>query len=117
MVLMRALQRAGTAVCGPIARVTVEMPAEMLGAVLAEAARLGGTTEAPKMRGDLAVVDVKLPAATAQELVRLVPGLTGGEGVTDSSLTGYEPVSGSPPTRRRTTANPLDRREYVKQVR
>jgi ribosomal protection tetracycline resistance protein len=117
MVLMRALQRAGTVVCGPITRVNVEMPAGVLGAVLAEAARLGGRADAPRMRGDFVVLDVMLPAATAQDLVRLVPGLTGGEGVAESSLGGYEPMLGAPPTRLRIGANPLDRGEYLKQVR
>ena len=117
MVLMRALQRAGTLVCGPIVRITVEMPADMLGAVLADVARLGGAAESPGVHADLVALDVMLPAATAQDLVRLVPGLTGGEGVVDSSLAGYEPVRGTPPTRRRTTANPLDRASYVKHVR
>jgi ribosomal protection tetracycline resistance protein len=42
-----------------------------------------------------------------------LPGLTGGEGVLESSFAGYQPVSGDQPTRRRTTANPLNLGEYV----
>lgn len=117
MVLMRALERAGTVVCGPIVRVTVEMAADALGAVLAEVARLRGSAEAPAVRGDLLVLDASLPAAAAQDLVRRVPGLTGGEGVADTSFVGYEPLSGAPPVRRRTTADPRNRQEYIAQVR
>ena len=39
----------------------------------------------------------------------------GGEGVLDSSFAGYQPVSGTAPTRRRTTANPLKLEEYMTQ--
>jgi ribosomal protection tetracycline resistance protein len=42
-----------------------------------------------------------LPATQAQELQQQLPGLTGGEGVLDSTFAGYQPVSGDPPTRRR----------------
>ena len=53
-----------------------------------------------------------MPAALADDLQRQLPGLTGGEGVLESSFAGYQPVSGDPPTRRRTTANPLNLAEY-----
>jgi hypothetical protein len=33
--------------------------------------------------------------------------------VLEASFVGYEPVSGERPTRRRTTANPLNREEYL----
>ena len=114
---MRALKRAGTVVCGPIVRVTAEIPADTLGAALAEVARLGGTAEAPTMPSELFVLDTLLPSAAAQELVRRVPGLTRGEGVADTSFAGYEPLSGAPPMRPRTTANPLDRQDYIMKVR
>ena len=117
MVLMRALERAGTVVCGPIVRVTAEIPADTLGAVLAEVARLGGTAEAPTMPSELLVLDTLLPSAAAQDLVRRVPGLTRGEGVADTSFAGYEPLSGATPMRPRTTANPLDRQDYIMKVR
>ncbi len=117
MVLMRALERAGTVVCGPTARVTIELPPDALGAALAEAARLGGAAETPATAGDLFVLDVVLPAAAAQDLLRRVPGLTGGEGVASAAFAGYQAVSGAPPSRRRTTPNPLDRRDYIAAVR
>ena len=80
---------------------------------MAALARLGATVETPSLRGDLSTIETVLPAARAQELQRQLPGLTSGEGVLDSSFAGYEPVSGPPPTRRRTTANPLNRPEYL----
>ena len=54
-----------------------------------------------------------LSAARAQELLRELSKLTGGEGVLEASFAGYEPVSGSRPERRRTTASPLNREEYL----
>ena len=40
------------------------------------------------------MIETVLPAARAQDLQRQLPGLTGGEGVLDSSFAGYQPVSG-----------------------
>jgi ribosomal protection tetracycline resistance protein len=54
-----------------------------------------------------------LPAARAHDLQRQLPGLTGGEGVLESSLAGYQPVTGDEPIRPRTTANPLNLGEYL----
>jgi ribosomal protection tetracycline resistance protein len=42
--------------------------------------------------------------------------LTSGEGVLETAFLGYEPVSGDPPTRRRTTVNALNREEYMLHV-
>jgi ribosomal protection tetracycline resistance protein len=113
MVLMQALERAGTVVCEPVLRVGLELPATSIGAALAALARLGAVPEAPSVRGELATIETVLPAGRMHELQRQLPGLSGGEGVLESDFGGYEPVSGTPPTRRRTTANPLNREEYL----
>jgi ribosomal protection tetracycline resistance protein len=59
------------------------------------------------------MLETVVPAARAPELQRQLPRLTHGEGVLESSFAGYAPVSGDPPTRRRTTANPLNLEEYT----
>jgi len=115
MVLMTALQQAGTIVCEPMTTVSVEVPAAAVGAVVAEVARLGAAA-APAVRGDLAVIETLLPAARVQQLQRHVPGLTAGEGVVETTFGGYQPLSGSPPSRRRTTVSPLSRDEYLAHV-
>jgi ribosomal protection tetracycline resistance protein len=46
------------------------------------------------------MIETVLPAARAQDLQQQLPGLTGGEGVLDSSFAGYQPVSGDQPSRR-----------------
>jgi ribosomal protection tetracycline resistance protein len=116
LVLMQALERAGTAVCEPIVQVSVEIPTNTIGAVMAALARLGAAIETPSLEGKLSMIETVLPAARADDLQRQLPGLTGGEGVLDSSFAGYQPVSGASPTRRRTTANPLNRAEYMFQL-
>jgi ribosomal protection tetracycline resistance protein len=113
LVLMQALEKAGTVVCEPVLRIRLEVPAASLGAVLAALARLGAAAEAPSLRAELATIGSVLPAARVQDLQRALPALTAGEGVLESDFGGYQPVSGSPPTRRRTTPNPLNREEYL----
>ncbi len=108
LVLMQALERAGTIVCEPTLRVVLEIPVEAIGMVVAALARLGTTVEMPSVRGGLAVLDTVLPAARARDLQRSLSGLTRGEGVLEASFEGYEPVVGVPPTRLRTTPSPLE---------
>jgi ribosomal protection tetracycline resistance protein len=101
LVLLAALKQAGTVVCEPMIRVSLEIPAEAVSSVLVAVARLGGVPAAPSLRGDLAVLETVLPAARAQDLQRQLPGLTGGEGVAETSFGGYRPVSGPPSAPRR----------------
>jgi ribosomal protection tetracycline resistance protein len=81
--------------------------------VTAALGRLGGSLETQSLRGDLATIGTVLSAARAQDLQRELPKLTGGEGVLEASFVGYEPVSGARPERERTTADPLNREEYL----
>jgi ribosomal protection tetracycline resistance protein len=113
LVLMEALHNAGTAVCEPVVRGELEVPAASIGAVTAALGRLGASLETQSLRGDLATIETVLSAARAQDLQRELSQLTGGEGVLEATFVGYEPVSGERPTRKRTTANPLNREEYL----
>jgi ribosomal protection tetracycline resistance protein len=113
IVVMRALEAAGTVVCEPTVRVSLELPTVTIGAVMPELGRLGAAVETPSLQGKLSTIEMVLPAARAHDLQRRLPGLTGGEGVLESSFAGYQPVSGDPPARSRTTANPLNLREYL----
>jgi ribosomal protection tetracycline resistance protein len=108
IVLMQALKQAGTVVCEPLLRVGLEVPSETLGAVLAGLARLGAAVESPDATGPLAMIEATLPAARVVELQRQLPGLTRGEGVLETSFSGYQPVSGEPPIRRRGTRGAVD---------
>jgi ribosomal protection tetracycline resistance protein len=116
IVVMQALESAGTVVCEPTSRVGLEVPTHAVGAVIPALARLGATFETPAPNGERSTITAVLPATRADELHRELPALTGGEGVLDSSFAGYQPVSGDPPTRRRTRPNPLNVGEYVARV-
>jgi ribosomal protection tetracycline resistance protein len=113
LVLMQALERAGTVVCEPLVRGRLEVPADSVGAVIAALGRLGVAVETQTLRGDLSTIETVLPAARADGLQRQLSVITGGEGVLESSFVGYQPVNGDQPTRPRTTANPLNRDEYM----
>jgi len=96
LVLRAALGQAGTVVCEPMTRVSLEIPAGAVRPVLAAVARLGGTagTAAPASpRDGLAVLETLLPAARAQDLQRQLPGLTSGEGIAETSFGGYRPTN------------------------
>ena len=116
IVVMQALESAGTVVCEPTARLVLEVPTHAVGAVIPALARLGATFETPAPNGERSTITAVLPATRADELHRELPALTGGEGVLDSSFAGYQPVGGDPPTRRRTRPNPLNVGEYVARV-
>jgi ribosomal protection tetracycline resistance protein len=97
LVLMAALDQAGTVVCEPMIRVSLEIPADTTSSVLVAVARLGGTAETPVRRADadpLTVLQTLLPAARAQDIQRQLPGLTSGEGVAETSFWGYRPLAG-----------------------
>jgi ribosomal protection tetracycline resistance protein len=113
MVLMRALERAGTVVCEPMAAVSLEIPAGAAGAVLPVLARLGAVVLGAAPNGEISAIEATVAAGRVQELRRQLPGLTGGEGVLESGFGGYRPVSGSPPVRRRTAPSPLNRERYL----
>ena len=103
LVVMLALERAGTEVCEPMASVRLELPAHALKRVLPLLARLGARVEISTSDGYSSDVRALLAAARADNLRRALPGLTGGEGVLEVALAGYQPVAGPPPIRRPAT--------------
>ena len=116
LVLLRALKQAGTVVCEPLARVTLEIPTATMGGVLSVLAQLGAAVEPPVVGGDLAVLQTMLPARQVHRLQQQLPELTSGEGVLESGPGGYRPVPGTVPARPRTDHNPLDPKEYIRKV-
>jgi ribosomal protection tetracycline resistance protein len=116
LVLVQALEQAGTAVCEPVFRIAAEVPTETIGQMLGALGRLGAGGVTPSTRSELSVLEATLSAADVLELRRRLPGLTGGEGVLDSEFAGYRFVTGEPPTRRRLTPDPRNLDEYLAQV-
>jgi ribosomal protection tetracycline resistance protein len=117
LVLMRALDDAGTVVCEPLARVSVEAPVATLGPVLSALGRLAGNVGSHSVHGDDVTIDAVLPAVRLQQLHRMLPGLTNGEGTVESHPAGHRPIRADPPSRRRTTISPLSRQGYLSSVR
>ncbi|WP_170318786.1 elongation factor G [Allorhizocola rhizosphaerae] len=99
IVLMQALRQAGTVVCEPMLLVRLEIPATATGGIMTALGRLGAAVRAQSTHGDLTTLEALLPAAKVRDLQRKLPGLTGGEGVLESSFGGYRAVSGDPPRR------------------
>ena len=100
-------------VCEPIMRVRVEVPPDTIGATLSIVGRLGDVTNTPSLHGGLSMIEATMTAAAAQQLGRQLPALTGGEGIVETSFAGYQPARRAAPIRRRTTPNPLNRKEYI----
>ena len=116
LVLMAALRRAGTRVHEPVLRFRLELPADSLGALQPVLTRLRAVAGCSTAEGEAALVDGLLPAARLPELERELPGLSRGEGVLETAFDSYRPAPGAPPSRPRTDANPLDRKEYLLHV-
>ncbi|WP_346767844.1 translation factor GTPase family protein [Knoellia koreensis] len=111
LLLAEALTRAGTTVCAPIHAFELEVPQDLLGAVLAELPRhravpltttvLGSGHHAPaRLIGEL-------PADEVHGLAQRLPHLTRGEGLLTTHLDHYAPVTGSPPSRTRALPDPF----------
>jgi ribosomal protection tetracycline resistance protein len=113
LVLMQALEEAGTAVCEPMVRAALEVPVSSIGQVMTALHRVSASVEAQSLSGDLSVVAAVVSAVRARDLQRELSRLTAGEGVLESEFIGYQPVSGDPPVRRRTTPSPLNRAGYL----
>ena len=117
LVLMDALARAGTLVCEPIHSFHLEIPADTVGRVLPALARLRGVPETPLVRGTNCTLEGHIPAASVHHLQQQLSGLTHGEGVLESTLHHYEPINGTAPSRPHTGVNPLNRTEYLRQLK
>lgn len=116
IVLFEALERAGTRVCEPVLTIRVETPAATTSAVMGAIVSLGGRAPTPSEIGVMTTIEATLPAGRLSDLQRRLPSLSGGEATVASEFAGYEPAAGEPATRRRLTANPLNRQEYMKSL-
>jgi ribosomal protection tetracycline resistance protein len=99
VVVMSALEQAGTVVNEPIHRFRLEAPADVLGPLLPALARVHTVSQTQAIRGSPCTVEGDIPAARVHQLRQQLPALTRGEGVLECEFDRYEPVSGRPPTR------------------
>ncbi|MFD8917557.1 GTP-binding protein [Streptomyces sp. NPDC059569] len=116
LVLMSALERAGTTVYEPMHRFRLDLPADALGAVLPVLGRLRAVPRTSSANGHAYLLEGEIPAARVHELEQRLPTLTSGEGVLEASFDHYEAVRDTIPSRSRTDHNPLNRKEYLLHV-
>ena len=116
LVVMSALQRAGTRVHEPVHRFRLEIPADTLGLVLPALALLHAVPGAPAVHRSLCLLEGDIPAGSVHELQQQLPSLTRGEGVLEWAFGHYRPARGPVPARARTDHNPLSREEYLLHV-
>ena len=101
IVVRQALERAGTIVCEPVLRVSLEIPRDAITAVQRLVTRWGAEVTAQTTGSDLSQLEVRLVSTRLHELQLQLPDLTGGEGVLESRFDSFESVHGAPPVRRR----------------
>ena len=105
MVLVQTLEQAGTCVCEPVLRLSIESPSKSIRGLLNAIAQFGGHVEQTWVRGGFSTVEATMPADRSRDLQRQLPGLTGGEGNFESIFDGYQPVRGKPPKRSSTSGS------------
>ncbi len=116
LVLMRALEQAGSTVYEPIHRFHLELPSDLLGPVMPVLARLKAVAQTQELRAETCTLEGEIPAARVHELQQQLPGLTRGEGVLEGAFASWRPVHGAIPTRPRSDHNPLNRKDYLLHV-
>lgn len=118
VVVLAALERAGTIVCQPIDRFDLDLPDSTLSAVAALLGRFGAVTLGSSWAADRTRLEGDLPSARVPDLARALPDLTGGEGVLVAGLDHHTPVpdDGTPPSRARSGIDPRDRATWFRDV-
>lgn len=114
LVLADALRQAGVVVCEPMTSIRVDGPAasghRIAGVIVGAGGRIFGQHSE---RGRMTIVAL-VQAGRVHEVQNRIPGLTGGEGVFESTFAGYHPVTADPPpSRRRMRPNPFNRTLYL----
>src|SRR5690606_6201355 len=102
LVLMSALQAAGTEVCEPVVRFTLELPPDILGEAFVRLTAAGGTVEETTELAGRSRVSGVMATAAVDRFERQVPDLTSGLGVFRTEPAGHRPIHHDPPVRRRT---------------
>ena len=113
LVLMTALERAGTWVCEPLSSLTLEVPSSTAPGVAAALGRLGGRVTGQFSANGLSMLSAVLPVARVRSLQHQLPGLSMGEGIMEARPGGYQPIGTDAPRRERSTPSPLDRDAWL----
>ncbi|ADB34726.1 small GTP-binding protein [Kribbella flavida DSM 17836] len=113
VVLMEALDRAGTTVVEPVHHFELELPPDAVAPVLGRLAEARAAVETSRIDAEHAELTGQIPAGSVHAFESQLPGLTHGEGILLTTFEGFRPVPGPSPTRPRTDGNPLNQKEYL----
>jgi ribosomal protection tetracycline resistance protein len=113
LVLITALERAGTWVCEPMADLTIEVPTSTAPGVVAALGRLSGRVRGQFSANGVSKVDAVIAVARVRSLQHQMPGLSMGEGVLETRFGGYQPIGSDAPQRPRSGPSPLDRDAWL----
>jgi ribosomal protection tetracycline resistance protein len=116
LVLMQALQQAGTTVYEPIDVLDLDVPEDTCHAVTRMLSHARAIIRETAIPGDTARITCTIPTAELRGVEQQIPGLTRGEGTWLSTPAGYIAVPRNPPTRPRTGPNPFNRDGYLTEV-
>jgi ribosomal protection tetracycline resistance protein len=116
LVLMHALDEAGTDVCEPIEELDLVIPDDTYGAVCGALVNARATLRDSLLEGSTQRLLAEVPTAELRALEQQLPGLTRGEGDWLATFAGHIPVTGDVPERPRHGANPLNRAHYLAEV-
>ncbi|MTI95504.1 MAG: TetM/TetW/TetO/TetS family tetracycline resistance ribosomal protection protein [Firmicutes bacterium] len=116
LVLMEALQKAGTCVYEPVNSVQLLVPEISLSKVVSRLAALEGTLLGTHYQNNAVHIDGTIPVRTSEALKAEFHSLTRGQGMISIKPGGYVVVQGDFPENQRRQINPLNRGEYMLQL-
>ncbi|KAB7843640.1 elongation factor G [Streptomyces mobaraensis] len=116
LVLMRALDEAGTRVYEPCHAYEAEVPADALNAVTGLLAEQGARIRDTVPGQGTWLVKGVIPVRRVAAVERRLPALSRGEGLWWSAPTDDLPCPGTPPVRARTDGDPLNRAAYLRHL-
>lgn len=110
-----ALALAGTVVCEPIERFSLQVPTWAVSPVTAAVANAEGIIGSTNPGHDEIELVGHIPTRTLRGLVQQLPDLAHGEAVLVTELDHFAAVTGRPPVRRRVGPDPLDRETWFRE--
>ncbi|MBZ4317794.1 elongation factor G [Streptomyces huiliensis] len=116
LVLMRALDEAGTRVYEPCHAYEAEVPADALSAVTGLLSEQGARIRDTAPGRGTWVIKGTVPVRRVAAVERRLPALSRGEGLWWSAPTDDLPCPGTPPVRARTDGDPLNRAAYLRHL-
>ncbi len=115
VLIHESLCHAGTVVCEPIERFSLEIPVWALPSISATLARAEGVIHDTVPGHDVLELAGNIPTRCLRDLSALLPTLTRGEAIFTSEPDHYRPIQGPPPERTRVGPDPVDRPTWFRE--